>query len=66
MHTAPFKMGNQQGPAVQHTENSTQCYVAAWMVGVWGRMDTGIYMAESLGCCHNTVNQLCSNIKLEV
>ena len=66
MHTATFKTDNQQGPTVQHTGNSTQCYVAAWMVGVWGRMDTGICTAESLGCCHNTVNQLCANIKLKV
>ena len=31
--------------------NSAQCYVAAWMeVGVGGRMDTCICMAESLHC----------------
>ena len=34
--------------------------------GVWGRVDTGIYMAESLGSCHTIVNWLCSNIKLKV
>ena len=38
--------------------------------GVWGRMDTCTYMAESL-CCppenyHNTVNHLYSKIKLKV
>ena len=30
------------------TENSALCYVAAWMRGVWERMDTCISMAESL------------------
>ena len=28
MHTAIFKMDNQEGP---RTWNSAQCYVAAWM-----------------------------------
>ena len=30
------------------TGNSAQCYVAAWMGGVGGRMDTSICMAEPL------------------
>ena len=29
MHTAMFKMDNQQGPTVCSTGNSAQCYVAA-------------------------------------
>ena len=33
-HTAVFKMDNQQ---LYSTENSTQCYAAAWMEGeFWG------------------------------
>ena len=31
MHTAMFKMDNQQGPTVCSTGNSAQCYVAAWL-----------------------------------
>ena len=31
MHTAMFKMDNQQGPTVCSTGSSAQCYVAAWM-----------------------------------
>ena len=30
VHTAVFKMDNQQGPTVQQG-NSAQCYVAAWI-----------------------------------
>ena len=43
------------------TWNSAQCYKAAWMRGVWGRMDTCICMAESLCYSPETVttfNQL--------
>ena len=51
------------------TGNSAQCYVAAWMGGEFGRVDTCICMAESL-CCppetHNIVNQLYSHIKLKI
>ena len=33
------------------TGNSAQCYVAAWMGGEFGgRMDTCVYMAQSLHC----------------
>ena len=31
IHTAIFKMGNQQGPTVYSTGNCLQCYEAAWM-----------------------------------
>ena len=43
------------------TGNSGQCYVATWMggefggVGVWGRMDSCIYMTESLHCPSDTI-----------
>ena len=36
VHTAIFKMDNQQGPTVYSTGNSTQCSVAAWMGGKFG------------------------------
>jgi len=41
------------------TGNSAQCYVAAWMGGEFGgRMDTCIYMAESLCCPSETITTL--------
>ena len=30
------------------TGSSAQCYVAAWLGGVWKRKDTSVCMAESL------------------
>ena len=43
------------------TENSVLCYVAAWMRGVWGRMDTCISTAESLYCTPETITTLLIN-----
>ena len=40
------------------TRNSAQSYVAAWMGGVWGRMDTCICMAESLHYSPETITIL--------
>ena len=41
------------------TGNSAQCYVPAWMGGeFWGRMDTGMCVAESLHCSPETVTTL--------
>lgn len=42
------------------TQKSAQCYVLAWMGlrGVWGRMDIGICMAESLYCSPETITTL--------
>ena len=37
---------------------SAQYYVAAWMEGVWGEMDTCICMAESLRCSPETITTL--------
>ena len=37
LHTAVFKMDNQQGPTVNSTWNPDQCYVAAWMGGEFER-----------------------------
>ena len=38
--------------------NCVQCYEAAWMGGVWGRMDTCICMAESLCYSPETITTL--------
>ena len=46
LHTAIFKMDNQQRPVVQHVSLLS---LPAW-VGLWGRMNTCICMAESLHC----------------
>ena len=36
-------------------KNSAECYMAAWMGGSWGRMDTCICMADSLTCSPETI-----------
>ena len=41
VHTAIFKMDNQQGPTVQHME---LCYVTAWMGGEFGRGQIHVYI----------------------
>ena len=43
---------------LQSTWNSVQCYVAAWMGGGLGRMDTCICMAEFLCCSPETITTL--------
>jgi len=40
------------------TGNSSKCYRAAWMGGVWGRMDTCVCMAEWLCCAPETLTTL--------
>ena len=35
IHTAIFKLDNQQRPT-DSTWNSAQCYAPAWMTGGWG------------------------------
>ena len=58
VHTAVFKMDNQQAPAVQHGE------LCSWSCGhldgrgVWGRMDTCICVAQSLHCSPETITIL--------
>ena len=51
-------MDNQQGPIVQHRELcSILCgSLDGW--GVWGRMDTRIFMAEHLCCPPETITTL--------
>ena len=40
------------------TGNSAQCFVAAGMGRVWGRMDSCMYRTESLGCPLETITTL--------
>ena len=58
MNMYTLLLGNQYGPTYS-TENSAQCYVAAWMGGdLGGRMDPCICMAESLCCLPETITTL--------
>ena len=51
MHTLLYLKWIANEDLLYSTWNSAQCYVAAWMgEEFWGRMDTCIYMAESLPC----------------
>ena len=50
VHTAIFKMDNQQRPIVQHMELCSMLCASLDGKEAWGRMDTCICMAESL-CC---------------
>ena len=48
VHTDIFEMDNQQGPTY-NTEDSAQCYVAAWMGGEFGEEWILVYVwTESL------------------
>ena len=55
VHTAVFKMGNQQGATVQHMGRSSVLCGSLDGRGVWGRSDTCICMAESLRCSPETI-----------
>ena len=58
VHTAVFKMDNQQGPTVQPW-NSAQCYVPALFgMGVQGRRDICMCMTRSLCCSPETTTTL--------
>ena len=67
---AVFKMDNRQGPIVQHRELCSMLCGSLGGIGVWGRMDKHICIAEFL-CCppetiNNIVNWLYPNIKQKV
>ena len=58
VYTGVFKMVNPQGPTVQYR---ALCSVLCGSLdgrGVWGRMDTCIYMAESLCSPPETITTL--------
>ena len=56
MYTAIFKMGNQQGPTVQHRELCSMSCGSLDGREVWGRMDT--CMAESLHSSPETITTM--------
>ena len=58
VHTAVFRMDDQQGPTVQHMELCSMFCASLDGRGVWGRMDTCICMAESLLCSPETTTAL--------
>ena len=55
MHTAVFKIGNQEGPTIWHVELCSMLCGSLDGRGIWERMDTGIRMAESLRCSPETL-----------
>jgi len=58
VHTAIFKMDNQQGPTVWHRELCSMLCGSLDGRAVWGRMDTCICMAESPCCSPGTITTL--------
>ena len=55
VHTAAFKMDNQQCPSVQHMELCSMLCGSLDGKREWVRMDTYICMAESLCCPPETI-----------
>ena len=58
VHTAIFKMDNQQGLTVQRRELCSMLWGSLDGRGAWRRMVTCIYMAESLCCPPETITTL--------
>ena len=58
VHTAIFKMGDQQGPSVWHRGLCSTLYGSLDGRGVWGRMDTYIYVCVSVAV-HLKLSQHC-------
>ena len=58
VHTAIFKMGNQQGPTVQHRELGSMLCGSLEGRRVWERMHPCICTAESLCCPPETITTL--------
>ena len=63
---AIFKMDNQQESTVYHMELCLMLYGSLDESGVWGRMDTCVYMAESLLCSHETITTLLINHSTQI
>ena len=57
-HTAVFNLENQQAPAGQPRELCSMSSGSLDGRGVWGRMDTCIWMAESLPHSLTTITSL--------
>ena len=58
VHSAVFRMGNQQGPTVEHRELFSMLCGSLDGKRVQGRMDTCMCMAESLCCPSETITIL--------
>ena len=58
VHTAVLKMDNQQGHTAQHMELCSMICSSLDGKGVWGRMETGIHIAESSHCLLETITTL--------
>ena len=64
VHTAIFEMDNQQSPTAQYRELCLIVCCHYYLIHclderrVWGRMDTCIYMTESLCCPPETITTL--------
>ena len=57
-HTDIVKVNSQQGPTVQHVELCTMLNGSQDGRGIWGRMDTCIWMAEPLCWTSETITTL--------
>ena len=55
VHTAVFKMENQQGPTVEHREPCSVLCGSLDGSGVWRQTGTCTCMAESLHCSPETI-----------
>ena len=58
VHTAIFKIDNQQGHSV-YTRNSAQCYVPAWMGGEFEGERIHVYVWLSTSAVHLKLSQHC-------
>ena len=58
VHAAIFKIDNQQGPTVQHRELYSILCGSLDEMGVGGRVDKGVGMAESPCCSPETITKL--------
>ena len=65
VHIAVFKMGNQQGAAIQCMGLCSVLCGSLYGRRVWGSMDTCICMAESLHCSSETVTLLIGYIPIQ-
>ena len=65
VHTATFKLYNQQGPTVYSTWNSAQCYVPVWMGQEFGEEWIHVYVLRlSPFTVHLKLSQHCQSISI--
>ena len=58
VHTAIFKMDNQQRPTVQYMKLCSMLCASLGGKGLWWRLDTCVSMVESLPCLPETTTTL--------